>query len=147
MKKFKPSAGLDAAVEAAWRLVESCGLSKKAFNAASLATLTNALWLISKGVPAAAVVRAMNANPYAGKRELVRMRRRKERELRETLNRAHSPKKLQFVLRAAELAALLARLDLGALIAELCAWVETESEPLARQIHLAMQASYRKRHR
>lgn len=125
--KEKTSNEFQSAVDAAWRLVETCGLKKSAFNGASLRCIKDALWLIAQGVPVKQVITTMNEEAYAGEKQLRTLRQRKEREIRDRVERAHKNIKPERALAAADVAAVLARLDLHALLAELHAFLLTET--------------------
>ena len=125
-KPRKPPEDLQAAIQAAWRLVETEGLKKEAFDRASTECVKDALWLIANGEPIRAVIATMNEAAQAGAAELRAMRLRKEGELTRSVNAAHPPRGVDRALAAADLASLLARLDLQSMLAELSAFLLTE---------------------
>ena len=122
--KSAPADDLQPAVDAAWQLVETAGLSEAAFDHASIVCIRDALWLIAHGTPVAQVVQAMNEQPYAGRNILRAWRRRRTAELKALDKQARRQTRL--ALSSADLAALLARMNVGALLAELHALLLTE---------------------
>jgi hypothetical protein len=123
---MKPNEDMQAAIDAAWRLVRECGLEKSAFDSASVDCIKDALWLIGRGVPAAEVIEIMNTEAYAGQETLRSLRAKKALELRRSFDANWNPGKS---LAAAHLAALLGKLDVWALIGEVKACLLTEKDP------------------
>ena len=136
MKRKKKTAEdkLQSAIDAAWRLVETCGLHRDTFDKASLDAINDALWLIASGAPVAEVVEAMNNTTDCGKRSLAELRAVEEKAM-DQQSEAMSGKKLA----SAHLAAVLARMDVGALLAELYATMAAETDiEMAKLIFLGV---------
>src|SRR6266498_2738807 len=112
MKKPKKADDLQAAIQAAWRLVETEGLRKEAFDRASTDCVKDALWLIANGESIRSVIATMNEGAQAGAAELRAMRLGKEAEIARSVNAAHPARGVDRALAAADLASLLARLDI-----------------------------------
>ena len=115
MKMPHSALGIPHLVAAAWSLVRHHGLKEKAFDKASASAIHDALWLISRGAGVAEIVRTMNTEHDQGERIL-----RARRATLEHTIRAHG-KNTAAAMNAATLAALLSRLDLGAMLAEIMA--------------------------
>ena len=119
---------LQAAVDAAWRLVETNGLRKEAFDAATLDAIQDALWLLANGFPVKEVVATMNKGPKGGARQLAAIRKKRETCADEAVERK---------LCAAHLATVLSKLDLGALLGELGAVALCDDVTRAKRVFLA----------
>lgn len=119
---------LQASVDAAWRLVETAGLHKRAFDKASLECIQDALWLIANGFPIKTIIATMNRHPKAGQRQLARLRKQREKNADAAADRK---------LRAAHLAGVLSRIDLGALLGELGAVAISDDTDRAKRVFLA----------
>jgi hypothetical protein len=119
---------LQAAVDTAWRLVETAGLHKRAFDEASLECIQDALWLIANGFPIKTIIATMNRHPKAGQRQLASLRKQREKNAESAAERK---------LNAAHLASVLSRIDLGALLGELGAVAISDDTDRAKRVFLA----------
>lgn len=112
---------MTSAFLAAWKLVETQGLKRAAYQRLDYETIRDLLYLMGQGVPVKRLVRILNSKQAPARLHRERL----------ALQRAYTGalKQSEFLLTAAHLASVLAELAPGALLAQL----QTGNEELRRQ--------------